>query len=138
MTIESGRDWPEWPVCRFDDLADPGAKGFFVGDGEWPFRGFVVRRGAEVFAFANICPHQRHPLDLDPDDFLTGDGESIRCSSHGALFSPESGLCIFGPCVGQSLMQLESRKGADGNVLVTAPASLRDAGPIIGSGFGAI
>ena len=135
MSLERNAGWPEWPVCRFDELANPGAKGFFVGDGEWPFRGFVVRKDQEIFAYANVCPHQRHPLDLLPDVFLTDDGETIRCSSHGALFHLESGLCLFGPCVGHSLMNLESRIGSDRIVMVTAPASLRDAGEIIGSGF---
>jgi len=128
-------DWPEWLVCHFDDLTNPGARGFLVGEGEWPFRGFVVRKGQEIFAYANVCPHQRHPLDLVPDVFLTDDRESIRCSSHGALFDLESGLCVFGPCVGHELMQLESRVGSDRSVLVVAPASLRDAGPIIDTGF---
>lgn len=135
MSDETQPGWPEWPVCRFDDLTNPGARGFLVGDGEWPFRGFVVRKGSEIFAYANVCPHRRHPLDLLPDVFLTGDGESIRCSSHGALFDPGSGLCVLGPCVGQELMRLEARTGPDGRVLVIAPASLRDAGPIIDGGF---
>ena len=129
------RGWSEWPVCHFDELPDPGAKGFLVGDGEWPFRGFVVRKSQEVFAYANVCPHQRHPLDLLPDVFLTDDRESIRCSSHGALFDLTSGLCVFGPCVGHKLMRLESRIDSDRSVLVVAPASLRDAGPIIDGGF---
>jgi nitrite reductase/ring-hydroxylating ferredoxin subunit len=132
------RDWPEWPVCRLDDLAVPGAKGFYVGDGEWPFRGFVVRKGREIFAYANICPHRRHPLDLLPDAFLVEDGQLIRCASHGALFSPETGLCLTGPCSGRSLMKLESRLDSDRFVRVKAPDSLRDAGPIIDGGFGTI
>lgn len=137
MSIERQTGWPEWPVCTIDELSDPGARGFFVGDGEWPFRGFVVRKGEQIFAYGNICPHQRHPLDLLPDDFLTDDREMIRCSSHGALFEFESGRCLFGPCVGRSLMSLESRIDAERMVMVTAPASLRDAGEIIGSGFDA-
>lgn len=136
MTIESTKSWPEWPVCRLDDLSDPGARGFLVGDGEWPFRGFVVRRGEAIYAYANVCPHQRHPLDLRPDAFLTDDKESIRCSSHGALFELTTGLCVFGPCIGQELMQLDSRVDPDRRVLVVAPASLHDAGPIIGGEFG--
>lgn len=135
MSNDLPRGWPEWPVCRFDELPNPGAKAFLVGDGEWPFRGFVVRKGREIFAYANVCPHQRHPLDLLPDAFLTDDNESIRCSSHGALFELTTGLCVFGPCIGHKLMQLESRIDSDRRVRVVAPASLRDAGPIIGCGF---
>ena len=35
-------------VCPLHELADPGAKGFTLGGGEWPLRGFVVRRGDTV------------------------------------------------------------------------------------------
>ena len=30
-------------VARLADLGDPGAREFFVGDGDWPFRGFLVQ-----------------------------------------------------------------------------------------------
>jgi nitrite reductase/ring-hydroxylating ferredoxin subunit len=125
--------WPEWPVCRFDELRDTGARGFYVGEGEWPFRGFVVRQGPDLFAYANVCPHRRHPLDGTPDDFLVDEGRLIRCASHGALFSPETGLCLIGPCQGKNLLRLEVRIDQSGLVVVRAPASLLDAGPIIGT-----
>jgi hypothetical protein len=32
-------------ICPLHELADPGAKGFTLGSGDWPLRGFVVRRG---------------------------------------------------------------------------------------------
>ncbi len=134
MSPEAG-NWPEWPVCRFDELGNPGAKGFYVGDGDWPFRGFVVRKGENIFAYANICPHRRHPLDFLPDAFLVEGGELIRCASHGALFEPGIGLCVFGPCRGENLMKLAGRLDNNGTIYITAPASLRDAGPIIGSDF---
>lgn len=135
MTANTRGEWTEWPICRFGDLDDPGAKGFYVGDGDWPFRGFVVRQGKRIFAYANICPHRRHPLDFLPDAFLVEDGRLIRCSSHGALFEPATGACVVGPCHGESLLSLASRQDETGTIFVTAPASLRDAGPIIGSGF---
>ena len=89
------------------------------------FRGIVVRRGGTVAAYANICPHKGHPLNLAEDDFLItvpGGGQLLRCASHGALFVPENGLCVFGPCSGRSLRRLECRV-ADGVVLVKAPDS---------------
>jgi nitrite reductase/ring-hydroxylating ferredoxin subunit len=116
--------WREWPVARFDDLDDKAAKGFLVGEGDWPLRGFVVRQGRNLFAYANICPHQRHALDLVADDFLVQGDSMIRCASHGALFLPDTGDCVFGPCVGKSLRQLECRVD-DGVIIVTAPDSLR-------------
>lgn len=120
-------EWPEWPVCRVEDIDEPGALGFLLGDGDWPFRGFVVRREDKLYAYANVCPHARHPLDMLPDAFLVRDGSMIRCGSHGAMFVPETGECVIGPCVGARLLALEARQDADGYVIVRAPASLRDA-----------
>lgn len=114
---------PEREACRLADIRDPGAREFFVGDGDWPFRGIVVRRGESVFAFANVCPHKNHPLNLADDDFLIdmpGGGQLLRCASHGALFVPETGLCVFGPCSGRELERLACRV-VDGAVLVRAP-----------------
>ncbi len=66
-------------------------------------RGFVVRAGEEVRGYVNHCPHAGHPLNLRPHVFLTADSALILCSSHGALFEKMQGLCIAGPCSGQSL-----------------------------------
>ena len=57
-------------------------------------------------AYVNRCPHQGHPLDLRPEAFLTPDGSLILCSSHGALFEMATGLCVAGPCAGQSLKRV--------------------------------
>ena len=90
-------------ICRIAELADPGARAFTAGAGEWPLRGFVVRRNNTVRAFVNHCPHQGHPLNLRPDAFLTPDRALILCSSHGAMFEIETGLCVAGPCAGERL-----------------------------------
>lgn len=90
-------------ICRLADLEDPGARGFTMGRGDWPLRGFVVRIGAEAWAYVNRCPHARFPLNAVPHKFLTSGGELILCSMHGALFDRRTGFCIAGPCSGQSL-----------------------------------
>lgn len=113
-------DHPEREICALADLGEPGAREFFVGAGDWPFHGFVVRIGDEVCAFVNVCPHRQHPLNLGPDDFLVPGQRLLRCSSHGAVFEPGSGLCIAGPCAGRSLRRLPCRV-ADEKVLVRAP-----------------
>ena len=89
-------------VCRLSEL-EGGARGFTVGGGDWPLRGFVVRVGATVHGYLNRCPHAGHPLDLLPQRFLTADGTLILCSSHGALFEKATGYCVAGPCLGRSL-----------------------------------
>lgn len=90
-------------ICRLSDIEDPGTRGFTIGRGDWPLRGFVVRTDDSVRGYVNRCPHAGHPLNLQPHRFLTPGRELILCSSHGALFDRQTGLCIAGPCGGQSL-----------------------------------
>jgi nitrite reductase/ring-hydroxylating ferredoxin subunit len=96
-------------ICRLSDISDPGSRGFTIGTGDWPLRGFVIRTGEQVWGYVNRCPHAGHPLNLAPHKFLTPGRELILCSSHGALFEPEQGLCIAGPCRGARLRQLPLR-----------------------------
>ena len=109
-------------VCRFDELADPGCQEFRIGEGDWPFRGFVVRQGEEVFAYQNYCVHAGHPLNWKPDEFLTADGKQLICASHGAVYDIASGACAGGPCRGKSLrtVAVEIR---DGEIWVSGPDS---------------
>jgi len=90
-------------LCALSDLADPGAKGFEVRDGEARFSGFVVRRGDQVFGYIDRCPHAGWPLALEPDRYLTRAGDYILCSGHAALFRLEDGVCVGGPCAGRRL-----------------------------------
>lgn len=103
----SGPPTPNHIICALDELADPGASEFAVGEGDWPLRGFVVRYQGEVFAYLNSCPHAGHALNWKPEAFFAPDSTLLMCASHGALFEPDSGKCIAGPCVGQSLRSLD-------------------------------
>ena len=107
-------------VCRLDELDDPGSKEFRIGDGDWPFRGFVVRRGDDVYAYENHCAHAGHPLNWYPDRFLTEDLRRIICASHGAIYEIDSGKCVAGPCVGKALMRIEAEV-KNGEVVVRGP-----------------
>jgi len=113
----------EWQVAKLDDIVEPGALEFTTGEGEWPFRGMVVRWQGEVKAYANICPHQGHSLNIKSDGFFTPDQQQLLCVSHGAMFDPRSGECTFGPCAGAQLRALECDV-RDGDIWVKAPASL--------------
>lgn len=90
-------------LCSLAELQDTGSRGFSVGEGDWPLRGFVVRTATGIAAYVNYCPHAGHPLNIRPNRFLTTDGNLILCCSHGALFARDNGLCIAGPCQGQKL-----------------------------------
>jgi nitrite reductase/ring-hydroxylating ferredoxin subunit len=90
-------------LCSIDDLANPGSKGFEVDTGYGSLELFLVRKGDEVYAYKNACPHRGVPLEWNDDEFLDDSKEQIICSTHGALFSIENGRCSFGPCVNESL-----------------------------------
>lgn len=110
-------------VCRLTQLEEYGSRAFTVGGGNWPLRGFVVRSGNQVRGYVNHCPHAGHPLDLRPHRFLTPDRAMILCSSHGALFEKDAGLCLAGPCAGQSLRAVPLEVIGD-VVLIAADADL--------------
>jgi nitrite reductase/ring-hydroxylating ferredoxin subunit len=109
-------------ICRLGDLADPGSREFRVGEGDWPFVGFLVRRGDRVFAYRNYCMHVGHPLNWKPDEFLTRDRKHIICASHGAMYEIASGLCVAGPCAGRTLDALEVTVNGD-EIYVRCPTS---------------
>jgi nitrite reductase/ring-hydroxylating ferredoxin subunit len=96
-------------ICALHELADPGSKGFTMGAGDWPLRGFVVRYGETVRAYVNHCPHAGFPLDASPGVFLARSAPLIVCSMHGALFEMDTGLCVSGPCNGLRLRPLPLR-----------------------------
>ena len=93
-------------ICGLHELPDPGAKGFTMGEGDWPLRGFVVRQGETIRAYVNHCPHAGFPLNWSPDRFLAPGGAMILCVMHGALFEIRSGHCVSGPCAGDGLQPL--------------------------------
>lgn len=89
-----------------DDLDDPGARGFTIGEGGARRDIFLVRKDGAVFAYVNRCPHASQPLDARPGRFLTQDETQIICGGHAALFRIEDGLCTSGPCAGERLERI--------------------------------
>lgn len=84
-------------------IPDGKARNFVLEIREQRFHGFVVRRGDKVFGYVDACPHMGLPLAQKLDDYMSADGSLIGCSWHGALFEPDTGRCIGGPCVGAAL-----------------------------------
>jgi nitrite reductase/ring-hydroxylating ferredoxin subunit len=82
-------------------------------------RGFLVNhRGAHV-AYVNRCPHAGTPLDAWPNEFFTEDGGYLICATHGAVFAPDTGVCVEGPCPGARLEPLPVARDG-GELVVTA------------------
>jgi nitrite reductase/ring-hydroxylating ferredoxin subunit len=90
-------------LCALDEIPDPGARGFAFRAGEHLFMGLVVRRGGALAGFVDRCPHNGTPLAVLPNRYLTRERDLLLCATHGALFRPDDGVCVAGPCEGRSL-----------------------------------
>lgn len=86
-----------------DQIADGAARNFVLQMKAGRFHGFAVRRGDQAYGYVDRCPHAGLPLAQALDQYLTADRSHIACSWHGAMFEPETGKCVGGPCVGQKL-----------------------------------
>lgn len=87
--------------------------------------GLVIRYGGKLHAFRNVCRHQPLSLDYGDGDFLTEDGRYLLCRNHGALFEPDSGYCVAGPCSGATLTRYEVEE-RDGQIIVHIPMEMID------------
>jgi nitrite reductase/ring-hydroxylating ferredoxin subunit len=90
-------------LCRLDDIPEDGVFGVDPPDPEGePL--LLARQGNSVRCWLNICPHAGRRMDYAPGLFLVKDCK-LTCAVHGATFAlREAGLCIAGPCRGQSLV----------------------------------
>jgi len=95
-------------ICLGTELVN-GGKGHRFSiekDGE-KIPAFVVRFEDRVHGYINQCSHQAFELDWNPGEFFDLNRRFLMCSTHGALFSPESGVCVFGRCNGIGLKKLD-------------------------------
>jgi len=77
-------------------------------EGDPPRRAIVLRdRHGAARAYLDLCLHLPVPLSIGPDGPLDTDRTHLLCRTHGARYRPEDGLCIEGPCEGESLQALE-------------------------------
>ena len=93
-------------LCRLTDIPDGEAKGFTVETSAGRRDILVHRDGTVVRGYVNSCPHVGSPLDWAPDRFISLDGFHLLCGTHGALFRPQDGYCVAGPCAGDSLTRV--------------------------------
>lgn len=100
-------------LCAEADIPDRAARGYSVSLARGTARFdrerleiVVARRGDRLFAYENRCPHRGTTLDWAPDRFMTEDSTHLQCATHGAQFRVDDGVCVYGPCVGQSLAPL--------------------------------
>jgi nitrite reductase/ring-hydroxylating ferredoxin subunit len=94
-------------LCRADAVAEGAGRGFRLGEGTAQVAIFVIRWRGALRAYVNSCPHIGTPLDGLPDRFFDRSGGLLLCGTHGALFRPDDGFCVRGPCAGERLRPAE-------------------------------
>jgi nitrite reductase/ring-hydroxylating ferredoxin subunit len=77
--------------------------------------GFVVRYSGKAYAYLNRCAHVPIELDWAKGEFFESGKVFLMCSTHGAIYAPESGFCAGGPCKGGRLRPIGLRE-EDGNI----------------------
>ena len=90
-------------ICQQNELGENQSKTFNLPGGR---TGFVVKKQGQYFAYENQCPHRGIELNWQPEQFFDSTQSYLQCSTHGALFNIQSGLCVAGPCLGEPLTPL--------------------------------
>lgn len=91
-------------ICSSEELRDAGVGVRFDVRSDGIARpAFAIRWCGVVHAYVNECQHQASELDWEAGDFFDASKLYLVCATHGALYEPDSGLCIAGPCRGARL-----------------------------------
>jgi nitrite reductase/ring-hydroxylating ferredoxin subunit len=115
---------PPLAVCASAALVDGGLAvrqdALFYGRQATVF--FVRYRGA-VHGYLNQCAHVPAEMDWVDGQFFDPSGEYLMCAMHGAIYEPDTGRCIGGPCRGGRLrvLQVEERDTPSGRQVFWLP-----------------
>lgn len=106
-------------IGKTSDIAQGQAKGFDpMHSGKDSM--FVVRKGEQLFAYVDICPHYgTTSLPWKRHKYLDSAAGYLVCAAHGALFEIETGLCVQGPCLGQKLDEIPLEVSCQKDILLS-------------------
>jgi nitrite reductase/ring-hydroxylating ferredoxin subunit len=76
---------------------------------------FVIQFGNSYYAYLNRCAHIAMELDWNPGEVFDTNHEYIVCATHYAVYQPNTGECLRGPC-------------PKGSKLIALPITLKDGG----------
>jgi nitrite reductase/ring-hydroxylating ferredoxin subunit len=94
-------------LCAEAEIKEGEGRGFVFGGGLERQAVFVIRWQGALRAYRNTCPHAGTPLDWPENRFFDISGKYLMCGTHGAVFRPEDGVCLEGPCKGRALVAVE-------------------------------
>lgn len=75
---------------------------------------FVIRFDGRVYGYLNQCAHVPMELDWSEGQFFETSGLYLVCATHGAMYEPDTGHCVGGPCRGGALQPVRVEERASG------------------------
>lgn len=94
-------------VCPGEQIAEGAYLKVQVCYDDQPLSVVVFRHGGQCRAYRNLCVHMPRALDCEQDMIFDASGRFLRCSMHGIVYDPVSGVSLSEICRGQSLMPVE-------------------------------
>jgi nitrite reductase/ring-hydroxylating ferredoxin subunit len=76
---------------------------------------FIIQYEHHYFAYLNRCAHVSMELDWNPGEIFDEEQQHLICATHYAVYDPQSGQCLRGPC-------------PKGSKLITVPIIVKDDG----------
>lgn len=93
-------------IARVEEMRPGSVKKFCLICQKYRVEAFLINYQGTFHAYVNRCRHMTTPLDFVRYQFFTEDGRRLICLTHGALYEPDSGVCVEGPCKGLALYRL--------------------------------
>ncbi|MCG1041711.1 Rieske 2Fe-2S domain-containing protein [Mycetohabitans sp. B8] len=111
-------------ICASHELAERG-RGIRCAAlaGGAPATVFFVRYNGVVHGYLNRCAHVPMELDWAEGEFFERSRLYLICATHGAIYAPDTGHCVGGPCRGGRLrpLQVQERDTANGPAVFWLP-----------------
>lgn len=106
MNTEEIQETERHYLCPAAELDEYRPRGYCLDISGEPLGVLALKAEGEVYAYVNSCPHTGVTLDWIAGRFMDITNTHLQCATHGALFRPQDGYCVRGPCAGQSLTPL--------------------------------
>ncbi|WP_027804070.1 Rieske (2Fe-2S) protein [Paraburkholderia dilworthii] len=84
---------------------------------------FFVRYDGRAYGYLNRCAHVPMELDWAEGQFFESSGLYLMCATHGAIYAPDTGKCVGGPCRGGRLraLHVDERDTPEGRAVFWLP-----------------
>jgi nitrite reductase/ring-hydroxylating ferredoxin subunit len=86
-------------ICPLQDVPDDNTLCLEING----FPVLLLRRGDDIRAFVNACPHQYLPLNHKGVRLMSADKTILRCTNHSAGFRADTGEGVEGFGIGECL-----------------------------------